>query len=315
MLFSQYKSAKELQALKEKGLPELKELFKSDPERAKRYSAEAGDWYLDYSKNLINDEILKTLLKLCEEADLRSQIDAMFSGEKINKTENRAVLHTALRQPKDAHVYVDGKDVVPEVWEVLEHMEAFANLVRNEKWLGFTGKPLKNIVNIGIGGSDLGPVMAYEALRHYSKRDLTVRFVSNVDGTHIAEILRDLNAEETLFIVASKTFTTLETMTNAQSAKSWLLEKLGDEKAVAKHFVALSTNAEKVSEFGIDTANMFPFWNWVGGRYSLCSAIGLSLMIAIGPENFKAMLAGYHKMDEHFRTAPFDKNLPVIMAL
>ena len=315
MLFSQYKAVKELQALKAKGLPELKDLFKSDPERAKRYSAEAGDWYLDYSKNLIDDEILNALLKLCEEADLRSQIDAMFSGEKINKTENRAVLHTALRQPKDAHVYVDGKDVVPEVWEVLEHMEAFANLVRNEKWLGFTGKPLKNIVNIGIGGSDLGPVMAYEALRHYSKRDLTVRFVSNVDGTHISEILRDLNAEETLFIVASKTFTTLETMTNAQSAKTWLLEKLGDEKAVAKHFVALSTNAEKVSEFGIDTANMFPFWNWVGGRYSLCSAIGLSLMIAIGPENFKAMLSGYHKMDEHFRTAPFDKNLPVIMAL
>lgn len=315
MLFTETKSYEELKALKEKGLPSLRELFAKDPARAGKFSLQACGWYLDYSKNLIDDEILEKLLALCGEVGLRASIDAMFSGEKINKTEGRAVLHTALRQPKGAHVYVDGKDVIPEVQEVLEHMADFAKLVRSGKWLGHTGKPIRNVVNIGIGGSDLGPVMAYEALKHYSQRDITVRFVSNIDGTHIAESLRDLDAEETLFIIASKTFTTLETMTNAQSAKKWLLEKLGDEKAVSKHFVALSTNAEKVSEFGIDTANMFPFWNWVGGRYSLCSAIGLSLMIAIGPENFKAMLAGYHAMDEHFRTAPFEKNMPVIMAL
>jgi glucose-6-phosphate isomerase len=298
-----------------KGL-HLKKLFANDPQRGARLTAEAVGLYLDYSKHRITSDTLKLLLQLAEESGLRARIDAMFRGEKINVTEKRAVLHVALRAPKGASITVDGENVVPQVHAVLDKMAAFADRVRSGAWLGHTGKPLKNIINIGIGGSDLGPVMAYEALRHYSQRALRFRFVSNIDGTDFAEAVRDLDPSETLFIISSKTFTTLETMTNAQSARDWSLAGLGgDATAVAKHFVAVSTNAEKVSAFGIDTANMFGFWDWVGGRYSMDSAIGLSTMIAIGPDNFRAMLDGFHQMDEHFRTAPFEKNLPVLMGL
>ena len=294
----------------------LRKLFAADPDRGTRMTAEAVGLFLDYSKNRITDQTLKLLLALAKESQLRAAVDAMFRGEKINVTENRAVLHVALRAPKDAVILVDGKNVVPQVHAVLDKMEAFAKQVRRGEWKGQTGKRIRNVINIGIGGSDLGPVMAYEALRHYSDRSMTFRFVSNVDGVDLVEATHGLDAEETLFIVSSKTFTTLETMTNAQSARAWLLEKVGgNEKAVARHFVAVSTNAEKVSAFGIDTANMFGFWDWVGGRYSMDSAIGLSTMLAIGPENFRAMLDGFHEMDEHFRTAPFEKNLPVLMAL
>ena len=279
-------------------------------------TAEAAGVYLDYSKNRINDETLKLLIELAEQSGLRARIDAMFRGEKINVTENRAVLHVALRAPKGASIVVDGKNVVPEVHAVLDKMADFANRVRSGQWKGHTGKRIRNVVNIGIGGSDLGPVMAYEALKYYSDRAMTFRFVSNVDGTDFVEATRDLDAAETLFIVSSKTFTTLETMTNAQSAREWSLRGLGgDAKAVAKHFVAVSTNGEKVAEFGIDTANMFEFWDWVGGRYSMDSAIGLSTMLAIGPDHFQAMLEGFHAIDEHFRTAPFERNLPVLMGL
>jgi len=294
----------------------LRKLFADDPKRGKRLTVGATGLYLDYSKNRITDQTLKLLLQLAKESGLRANIDAMFSGEKINITENRAVLHVALRAPSDAKILVDGKNVVPEVHAVLDKMETFSKRVRSGAWKGFTRKRIKNIVNIGIGGSDLGPVMACEALKHYSERRLTFRFVSNVDGIDFIEATRDLAPAETLFIVSSKTFTTLETMTNAQSARDWLLHGLGgNPKAVAKHFVAVSTNAEKVSAFGIDTANMFGFWDWVGGRYSMDSAIGLSTMLAAGPENFRAMLAGFHEMDEHFRTAPFAQNLPVLLAL
>jgi glucose-6-phosphate isomerase len=293
----------------------LRSLFADDSKRGERLKAEAIGIYLDYSKNRITDETLSLLLQLAEESGLRGRIDAMFRGDKINITENRAVLHVALRAPKGTSILVDGKDVVPEVHDVLDRMSAFADRVRSGKWLGHTGKRIKNVINIGIGGSDLGPVMAYEALRHYSKRDMVFRFVSNVDGTDFAEATVDLDQEETLFIISSKTFTTLETMTNAHTAREWSLKKLGDEKAIAKHFVAVSTNASEVSRFGIDTANMFGFWDWVGGRYSMDSAIGLSTMIAVGPENFRALLAGFHEMDEHFRTVPFEKNLPVLMGL
>ena len=294
----------------------LRELFAADSKRGERMTVEAVGLFLDYSKNRITNETLKLLLSLAEESGLRSQIKAMFSGDKINVTENRSVLHVALRAPKDAVILVDGKNVVPEVHGVLDKMEAFSKRVRSGAWKGFTSKRIKNIVNIGIGGSDLGPVMAYEALKHYSDRSLTFRFVSNVDGIDFVEATHDLNPAETLFIISSKTFTTLETMTNAQSARDWLLHGLGgNPKAVAKHFVAVSTNAEKVSAFGIDTANMFGFWDWVGGRYSMDSAIGLSTMLAVGPENFRAMLVGFHEMDEHFRTAPFAQNLPVLLAL
>jgi glucose-6-phosphate isomerase len=293
----------------------LRDLFADDPQRAETFSLTACDLLLDYSKNRITAETLCLLVDLAEVSGLREKIDAMFTGQKINRTEDRAVLHTALRAPRGTPVMVDGEDVMPGIHEVLDRMEAFSNQIRSGAWKGYTGKPIKNIVNIGIGGSDLGPVMAYEALKPYSQRNLTVRFVSNVDGTHIAEAVRDLNAEETLFIVASKTFTTQETMTNAETARTWLLEALKDPAAVAKHFVALSTNAAEVSKFGIDTANMFGFWDWVGGRYSLCSAIGLPVMMAVGPENFRKMLAGFHAMDCHFRTAPFEENMPVILAL
>src|SRR5499425_2446485 len=294
----------------------LRKLFADDAKRGERMTVEAVGLYLDYSKNRITDETLKLLLQLAEESGLRERIDAMFSGEKINITEKRAVLHVALRARKNESILVDGKDVVPEVYAVLDRMADFSNRIRSGAWKGHTGKRIRNIVNIGIGGSDLGPVMAYEALKHYSERGLIFRFVSNVDGTDFAEAVHDLDPAETLCIVSSKTFTTLETMTNAQSARDWSLKGLGgDTKAVAKHFVAVSTNAEKVSAFGIDTANMFGFWDWVGGRYSMDSAIGLSTMIAIGPDNFRAMLDGFHQMDEHFRTAPFDKNLPVLMGL
>jgi glucose-6-phosphate isomerase len=294
----------------------LRQLFAEDPQRGTRLTAEAVGIYLDYSKNRITDETKKLLLQLADESGLRGRIDAMFAGEKINITENRAVLHVALRAPKGAIILVDGKNVVPEVHDVLDKMAGFANRVRSGEWKGHTGKRIRNIINIGIGGSDLGPVMAYEALRWYSQRDLTCRFVSNVDGTDFVEATRDLDPAETLFIISSKTFTTLETMTNAHSARDWALKGLGgDVKAVAKHFVAVSTNAAKVSEFGIDTANMFGFWDWVGGRYSMDSAIGLSTMIAVGPDSFRAMLAGFHEMDEHFRTAPFEKNLPALMGL
>jgi glucose-6-phosphate isomerase len=293
----------------------LRRLFADDPGRGERLTLEAVGLYLDYSKNRVNDETIGLLVQLAEESDLRGRIDAMFRGEKINVTEDRAVLHVALRAPKGAKIMVDGENVVPHVHAVLDKMSAFAGQVRNGHWPGHTGKRIRNVVNIGIGGSDLGPVMAYEALRHYSDRALTFRFVSNVDGTDFAEATRDLDPAETLFIVASKTFTTLETMTNARTARAWCLAALKDEKAVARHFVAVSTNAEEVSKFGIDTANMFEFWDWVGGRYSMDSAIGLSTMIAIGPEHFRAMLAGFHAMDEHFRTAPFARNLPVLMAL
>ena len=294
----------------------LRTLFAEDATRGERMTAGAAGVFLDYSKNRITDETLALLLALAEESGLRPRIDAMFRGDKINITENRAVLHVALRAPRDSAIFVDGKDVVPEVHAVLDRMSAFSNRVRSGEWTGHTGKRIRNVVNIGIGGSDLGPVMAYEALKHYSDRALTFRFVSNVDGTDLVEAVRDLNPSETLFIVSSKTFTTLETMTNAHSARAWLLVGLGgDEESIASHFVAVSTNAVKVAEFGIDTANMFGFWNWVGGRYSMDSAIGLSTMQAIGPEQFRAMLDGFHQMDEHFRTAPFAQNLPVLMGL
>ncbi len=294
----------------------LKQLFAEDPARGDRFTVETGGIFLDYSKNRITDETLNLLIQLAEESGLRQRIDAMFSGKKINVTEDRAVLHIALRAPKEESILVDGEDVVPPVHIVLDKMASFADRVRSGAWKGHTGKRIRNVINIGIGGSDLGPVMAYEALKYYSQRDITFRFVSNVDGTDFAEAVRDLNAEETLFLVASKTFTTLETMTNAHSARDWSLAALGgDEKAVAKHFVAISTNAKEVTKFGIDTANMFEFWDWVGGRYSMDSAIGLSTMLAIGPDNFRAMLDGFHQMDEHFRTAPFASNLPVLMGL
>jgi len=293
----------------------LRELFASDPYRADTFFLNACDLFLDYSKNRITGKTISLLVKLAESASLSDRIEAMFTGEKINRTEDRAVLHTALRAPRDAEVIVDGENIIPAVHEVLDRMAAFSDAVRSGEWKGHTGRPIRNIINIGIGGSDLGPVMACEALKPYAQRNLTVRFVSNVDGTHIAETLRDLNAEETLFIIASKTFTTQETMTNAATARGWLLDALRDEAAVAKHFVAVSTNADEVSEFGIDTANMFGFWDWVGGRYSLCSAIGLPVMISIGPENFRRMLAGFHAMDCHFRTAPFEENMPVLLAL
>ncbi len=294
----------------------LRKLFADDPKRGERLKVEAAGLYLDYSKNRITEKTLKLLIQLAEESGLRERIAAMFRGEKINISENRAVLHTALRAPRGATIVVDGKNVVPEVHAVLDKMADFSNRVRSGEWKGHTGKRITNVVNIGIGGSDLGPVMAYEALKHYSQRDMTFRFVSNVDGIDFVEATRDLDAAETLFIVSSKTFTTLETMTNAQSARDWLLDKLGgDRTAVAKHFVAVSTNAGKVSAFGIDTANMFVFWDWVGGRYSMDSAIGLSTMLAVGPDNFRALLDGFHEMDEHFRSAPLEKNLPALMGL
>jgi glucose-6-phosphate isomerase len=293
----------------------LRDLFAQDAKRGERLRVEALGILLDYSKNRITDETLKLLLQLAEECGVRARMEAMFKGEKINVTEKRAVLHTALRAPKDATILVDGKNVVPEVHAVLDKMAAFCNRVRSGEWKGHTGKRIRAVVNIGIGGSDLGPVMAYEALRFYSDRNLTFRFVSNIDGTDFAEATRDLDPEETLVIVSSKTFTTLETLTNAHTARSWALAKLKDEKAVAKHFVAVSTNAKEVSKFGIDTANMFEFWDWVGGRYSYDSAIGLSLMLAIGPENFRSMLAGFHAMDEHFRKTPLERNLPALLGL
>ena len=293
----------------------LRKLFADDPMRGERMTAEAVGIYFDYSKHRITNETLKLLLQLAEESGLQTRIDAMFRGEKINVTEKRAVLHVALRTPKNQFIVVDGEDVVPKVHSVLEKMANFSNMVRSGEWKGHTGKSIRNVINIGIGGSDLGPVMAYEALRHYSQRDLTFRFVSNIDGTDFAEATLDLDAEETLFIISSKTFTTLETMTNAHTARDWALKSLKHHSAVAKHFVAVSTNANEVAKFGIDTANMFEFWDWVGGRYSMDSAIGLSTMIAIGPENFRAMLDGFHQMDEHFRTTPFERNLPVLMGL
>ena len=294
----------------------LRNLFADDPKRGERMTIEAMGLYLDYSKNRITDETLKLLLQLAEECGLRARIDAMFRGEKIKITENRAVLHVALRAPREASIVVDGENVVPQVHAVLDKMADFSNRVRSGEWKGHTGKRIRNIINIGIGGSDLGPVMAYEALKYYSERALTFRFVSNIDGTDFAEAVHDLDPSETLFIVSSKTFTTLETMTNAQTARDWSLKGLGgDVKAVAKHFVAVSTNSAKVSEFGIDTANMFGFWDWVGGRYSMDSAIGLSTMLAIGPENFRSLLGGFYEMDEHFRTAPAERNLPVLMGL
>jgi glucose-6-phosphate isomerase len=306
-LVEHYKNIRELH---------LRNLFADDPKRGERMTAEATGIYLDYSKNRINDESLKLLIQLADQSGLRTRIDAMFRGEKINTTEDRAVLHVALRAPRGASVVVDGKNVVPQVHAVLDKMADFSNRVRSGQWKGHTGKRIRNVINIGIGGSDLGPVMAYEALKHYSDRAMTFRFVSNVDGTDFVEATRDLDPAETLFIVSSKTFTTLETMTNAQSARDWSLQGLGgDVKAVAKHFVAVSTNVAKVSEFGIDTANMFEFWDWVGGRYSMDSAIGLSTMCATGPDNFRALLDGFHQMDEHFRTTPFERNLPVLMGL
>jgi glucose-6-phosphate isomerase len=294
----------------------LRELFAKDATRGERFTCEAAGLFLDYSKNRVTESTLKLLLQLAEECDLRGRIEAMFRGDRINITENRAVLHIALRAPKNATIMLDGKNVVPEVHTVLDKMTAFSNRVRSGEWLGHTGRRIRNIINIGIGGSDLGPVMAYEALKHYSDRALTFRFISNIDGIDFVEATRDLGPAETLFIVSSKTFTTLETMTNAETAREWLLQGLGGDKAaVAKHFVAVSTNAEKVSAFGIDTANMFGFWDWVGGRYSMDSAIGLSTMLAIGPDNFRSMLDGFHQMDEHFRTTPFDQNLPVLLGL
>jgi glucose-6-phosphate isomerase len=294
----------------------LRELFAEDSKRGERMTTEAVGIFLDYSKNRITDETLRLLVELAEQSGLRSHIDAMFRGDKINFTEKRAVLHVALRAPKSASIVVDGENVVPLVHAVLDKMTDFSNRVQSGKWKGHTGKRIRNVINIGIGGSDLGPVMAYEALKHYSDRTMTFRFVSNVDGTDFAEAVRDLDAAETLFIVSSKTFTTLETMTNAHTARAWSLESLGaDEKSVAKHFVAVSTNATEVAKFGIDTANMFGFWDWVGGRYSMDSAIGLSTMLAVGPDNFGRMLDGFREMDEHFRTAPFDRNLPVLIGL
>jgi glucose-6-phosphate isomerase len=294
----------------------LREMFASDPKRGERLTAEALGLFFDYSKNRITDETVKLLIGLARESGLQSHIDAMFRGDKINFTEGRAVLHVALRAPKGEVILVDGKDVVPDVHEVLDRMAAFSDRVRSGEWKGHTGKRIRNVINIGIGGSDLGPVMAYEALKHYSQREMTFRFVSNVDGTDFAEAVVDLDPEETLFIISSKTFTTLETITNAQSARAWSVKGLGgDESSVAKHFVAVSTNAEGVSKFGIDTANMFGFWDWVGGRYSMDSAIGLATMLAIGPGNFQSMLDGFHQMDEHFRTTPFEQNLPVLLGL
>ncbi len=294
----------------------LREFFENDPERGTRFTVEAVGLFLDYSKNRATDETLKLLVQLAEERGLKQRIDAMFRGDKINITENRAVLHIALRAPKGESIKVDSEDVVPGVHAVLDKMSAFSDKVRSGAWKGHTGKRIRNVVNIGIGGSDLGPVMAYEALKYYSQRDLTFRFVSNVDGTDFVEAVRDLSADETLFLVASKTFTTLETMTNAHAARAWALKGLGgDESAVAKHFVAISTNAKEVAKFGIDTENMFGFWDWVGGRYSMDSAIGLSTMLAIGPDNFRALLSGFHEMDEHFRSTPFERNLPVLMGL
>jgi len=294
----------------------LRDLFAADPQRGERMTVEAAGLFLDYSKNRITGETLRLLLALAEESGLRARIDAMFRGDKINLTENRAVLHVALRAPKDAVIQVDGRNVVPEVHAVLGKMAAFSQRVRAGEWKGSTGKAIRNVINIGIGGSDLGPVMAYEALRYYADRSRVFRFVSNVDGTDFAEAVNGANPAETLFIVSSKTFTTLETMTNAHSARAWLLAGLGgDESAVARHFVAVSTNAAEVSKFGIDTANMFGFWDWVGGRYSMDSAIGLSTMLAIGPDNFRAMLDGFHQVDEHFRTAPFERNLPALLGL
>jgi glucose-6-phosphate isomerase len=293
----------------------LRDLFAADPPRGETLAAEAAGLYLDYSKQRVTGETMGLLLGLAEECRLRERIDAMFRGEHLNVTEDRAVLHVALRLPRDAELVVDGVDVVAEVHDVLDRMSAFAGRVRSGEWTGHTGKPIRNVINIGIGGSDLGPVMAYEALRAFSDRNLCVRFVSNVDGTDFVEATRDLDPEETLFIVASKTFTTLETMTNAHSAREWLLASLGDEQAVASHFVAVSTNAAEVARFGIDTENMFGFWDWVGGRYSMDSAVGLSTMIAIGPEGFAELLAGFHEVDEHFRSAPFAENLPVLMGL
>jgi glucose-6-phosphate isomerase len=294
----------------------LRKLFADDPKRGERLTLEAAGIFLDYSKHRINDQTIKLLLQLADESRLRERIDAMFSGEKINVTEKRAVLHVALRAPKGSSIVVDGENVVPGVHAVLDKMASFCDRVRSGAWKGHTGKRVRNVINIGIGGSDLGPVMAYEALKSYSERTLTFRFVSNVDGTDFAEAVRDLDPAETLWIVSSKTFTTLETMTNAHSARDWTLKGLGgDEKSIAKHFVAVSTNAAEVTKFGIDTANMFEFWDWVGGRYSMDSAIGLSTMLAIGPDNFRSMLNGFHQMDEHFRTAPFEQNLPVLMGL
>ena len=293
----------------------LRNLFDEDSQRGERQSVQAVGLYADYSKHRVTDETLRLLLDLARESGLEERREAMFTSEKINLTENRAVLHTALRAPKDAHIILDGHDVVPDVHAVLDKMTDFTNRVRSGAWKGYTGKSIRNIINIGIGGSDLGPVMAYEALKFYTPRNMTFRFVSNVDGTDFVEATRDLDAAETLFIISSKTFTTLETMTNAHSARAWLADQLGDPLAIAKHFVAISTNAQAVAEFGIDTANMFEFWDWVGGRYSMDSAIGLSTMIAIGADQFRAMLSGFHQMDEHFRTAPLEKNLPVLMGL
>ncbi|MET7285143.1 glucose-6-phosphate isomerase [Streptomyces sp. NPDC005573] len=293
----------------------LRDLFAADPERGTGYTLQVGDLYIDYSKHLVNDETLRLLRELAAATGVFGLRDAMFRGEKINTTEDRAVLHTALRAPRDAVIEVDGENVVPAVHAVLDKMAAFAERVRSGEWTGHTGKRIKNVVNVGIGGSDLGPAMAYEVLRGFTDRDLTVRFVSNVDGADLHEATRDLDPEETLFIIASKTFTTIETITNATSARTWLLDALGDEAAVAKHFVALSTNAEKVAGFGIDTANMFEFWDWVGGRYSFDSAIGLSLMIAVGPDRFREMLDGFHLVDEHFRTAPAEANVPLLLGL
>ena len=294
----------------------LKQLFAQDPKRGEKFAVEAAGIYLDYSKNRITDETLGLLLQLAQESGLRAQIDAMFRGDAINISEKRAVLHTALRAPRDATILHEGRNVVPDVHAVLDRMSDFSNRVRSGDWKGHSGKRIRNVINIGIGGSDLGPVMAYEALKHYSDRAMTFRFVSNVDGTDFCEAVRDLDPAETLFIVSSKTFTTLETMANAQSARAWMMAQLkGDEAGIAKHFVAVSTNAAEVTKFGIDTANMFGFWDWVGGRYSMDSAIGLSTMLAIGPENFRAMLGGFHEMDEHFRTAPFERNLPALMGL
>ena len=298
------------------GKTELKELFAEDPKRGERMTLEAEGLLLDYSKNRVTDETLTLLLELAEASGLKQSIEAMFTGQKINITEKRAVLHVALRAPKGESIIVDGEDVVPQVHAVLDKMSGFADRVRSGEWKGATGKRIRNVVNVGIGGSDLGPVMAYEALRHYSEREMTFRFVSNVDGTDFAEAVRDLQPDETMFLIASKTFTTLETMTNAHSAREWFLKGTGgDESAIAKHFVAISTNAKEVAKFGIDTENMFGFWDWVGGRYSMDSAIGLSTMIAVGPENFRKMLDGFHRMDVHFRTAPFAQNMPVLMAL
>jgi glucose-6-phosphate isomerase len=293
----------------------LRDLFAADPARGERLAAEGAGIHLDYSKNRITEETLRLLVRLAEESGLAERTEAMFRGERINETEDRSVLHVALRMPKGTSLVVDGRDIVADVHEVLDRMSAFAERVRSGEWKGNTGKPMRNVVNIGIGGSDLGPVMAYEALRHYARSDIAFRFVSNVDPTDFVEATRDLAPEETLFVVSSKTFTTLETMANAHSARAWALGALGDEAAIAKHFVAVSTNAEEVSRFGIDPENVFGFWDWVGGRYSLCSAIGLSTMIAIGPDGFRELLAGFHAMDEHFRTTPYEHNLPVLMGL